>query len=69
MLRELQIKKDNIQNQMSGLWDIREKGETWTKEQETSYDNLVSQNEQVNKDIKRRGEFMENFKRGKIKRR
>ena len=67
MLRELFLKKEDIKKKMSSLWDKRESGKDWSKEERASYDELASQADKVNSDLKLRSEFVENFKmsRGK----
>lgn len=61
MLRTLLQKKENLRGMMSALWDKREKGQSWTKEEKESYDKHASAVKVLDQDIKLRSEFVESF--------
>ena len=61
MLRTLLQKKENLRGLMATLWEKREEGGSWTKEEKESYDKHSAEVKKLNEDIKLRAEYTESF--------
>ena len=61
MLRTLIQKKENLRGLMATLWEKREKGESWTKEEKERYDKHSAEVKKINLDIKERADYVEAF--------
>ena len=61
MLRTLLQKKEQLRGLMAVLWEKREKGEDWTKEERADYDKHSAEVKKLNLDIKERSDYVESF--------
>ena len=61
MLRSLIQKKENLRGLMATLWEKKERGQDWSKEERDQYDKHTEAVRKLNEDIKLRAEYTENF--------
>ena len=61
MLRTLIQKKENLRGLMATLWEKKERGQPWSKEEREQYDKHSAEVKKLNEDIKLRAEYTENF--------
>ena len=63
MLRTLIQKKENLRGLMATLWEKKERGQDWSKEERAEYDKHHESVKKLDEDIKLRGEYVETFQR------
>jgi len=61
MLRTLIQKKENLRGLMATLWEKKERGQDWSKEEREAYDKHHEAVKKLDVDIKLRSEFCETF--------
>ena len=67
MLRTLLQKKENLRGLMATLWEKREQGKAWSKEEREQYDKNKAEVDTLNRDIKERAEYVEAFQESRPK--